>query len=473
MRKGSVDILLPSALAVLGCVALVFWLTAGRTVTLDLRLPGEDGVPDPAAAVDEPPPEPTGAVRLDGQPSSLPGSWPCFRGRSFDAIADDGISLGREWPAAGPEVLWNVELGPGHAGAAVDAGRVFVLDYDLDQLADVMRCFSLDDGREIWHNGYPVEVSENHGMSRTVPAVSGDYVVSLGPKCHVACWSVETGDCLWLIDLVREYGAKVPSWYAGQCPIIDGDRVILAPCGKACLIAVDLKSGDVVWESDKVGNWEMTHVSILPMALGDTRMFAYCGLIGGAGGIVGVDAEDGTTLWQTSEWIGKTATCPTPVHIGDGRLFCTSGYGAGAKMIRLSRNADDWSIASLFAMTRRQFESEQHTPIFHDGHIYGVRSDAGGLQLVCLDLDGNEMWNSGRDKIGRGPYMIADGLLILLAEDGLLIIAEATSEAYRPLAKAQVIEDAHDAWGPLALVEGRLILRDLTRMKCVNLAVKP
>ncbi len=469
MKTGRIEILLPSALGVLGSLALVLWLTAGRMTSLDTRAPGKDGVPDSAGPTNTVPPEPIGAVLLDGQPSSLPGSWPWFRGVAFDGVARDQISLARQWPAAGPEVLWDLELGPGHAGAAVDRGRVFIIDYDPVALADTMRCFSLDDGREIWRNSYSVEIVENHGMSRTVPAVSGDFVVSFGPKCHVACWNVESGECLWLIDLVLEYGAKIPNWYAGQCPIIDGDRVIVAPCAKSCLMAIDLQSGDVVWESEKVSNWQMTHVSILPMTFADKKMYVYCG----SGGVVGVDAVNGKILWETKEWVGNMATCPTPVDIGDGRIFFSSGYGAGARMMRLSENEGNWTIESLFEMKPKRFESEQHTPVYHDGHLYGVRTKSGGEQLVCMDLDGNEVWNSGRDKFGRGPYMIADGLLILLDDKGLLTIAEATAEAYRPLGQAQVIEHGHDAWAPMALVDGRLLLRDLTRMKCLKLAAAP
>jgi len=469
MRKASVDILVPSALGLLAGIALIGWLTWGRSTALEPRLPGLDGVPAPASAADQAPPEPTGAVQLDGQPSSLPGHWPWFRGVARDAVVADGVPLAREWPDAGPEVLWEVELGPGHAGAVVDQGRVFVLDYDPVALADTMRCFSLDDGREIWRNSYPVEVVENHGMSRTVSAVKGDYVVSFGPKCHAACWNAKTGDCLWLIDLVLKYGAKVPNWYAGQCPIIDGDRVILAPCAESCLIAVDLKTGETVWESEKVSNWIMTHVSILPMTLGNTRMYVYCG----SGGVVGINAEDGKVLWETKDWVGNMATCPTPVNIGDGRIFFSSGYGAGAKMMRLSENDGTWKIETLFEMKPKRFESEQQTPVFCGDHIYGVRTKSGGEQLVCMDLDGNEIWNSGRDKFGRGPYMVADGLLVLLDDEGLLTLAEATPEAYRAVAQAQVIADGHDAWAPMALANGRLIIRDLTRMKCVNLAEAP
>ena len=81
-------------------------------------------------------------------------------------------------------------------------------------------------------------------------------------------------------------------------------------------------------------------------------------------------------------------------------------------------------------------------------------------QLVCLDLNGKELWNSGREKFGSGPYMIADGLIYVLDDNGVLSMAEATPAAYRRLARAQVIEDGSSSWGPMALVAGRLIVRD-------------
>jgi len=134
---------------------------------------------------------------FDVKPSALPGAWPWFRGPDRDGICHQSVPLAREWPEGGPEVLWTVELGPGHAGAAVWTGRVYVLDYDPENQADTLRCVSLDDGREIWHNGYPVVVMESHGMSRSVPAVADGCVVSIGPRCHVACWDAETGQCRW------------------------------------------------------------------------------------------------------------------------------------------------------------------------------------------------------------------------------------------------------------------------------------
>jgi outer membrane protein assembly factor BamB len=344
-----------------------------------------------------------------------------------------------------------------------------VLDYDTEARADTLRCLSLDDGRVIWRNGYPLVVEPDHGMSRAVPAVADGLVVSIGPRCHVACWDAVTGECLWLLDMVRQYQTTVPQWHAAQCPLIDDGRVILAPSGTALVIAVDLPTGEVVWESPQLEGWEMTHASILPVEFGGKRMYVY----NASRGVAGISAEDGSVLWKTTEWVGsKMATCPTPVYAGDGRIFFSAGYNAGSAMLRLEEGGDGFGSKTLFRLTARRFESEQHTPLFYEGHLYGVRTNPGGKQLACFDLDGSELWNSGTDKFERGPYLIADGLLYVMADDGLLTVAEATSTGYRPLDQFQALDKANHAWAPMALVAGRLILRDLTRMTCLDVSAK-
>ena len=47
-------------------------------------------------------------------------------------------------------------------------------------------------------------------------------------------------------------------------------------------------------------------------------------------------------------------------------------------------------------------------------------------------------------------------------------LLRASSEAFRVLATARVL-DGHDCWGPMALAGGRLLIRDLTRLSCLDL----
>ena len=98
--------------------------------------------------------------------------------------------------------------------------------------ATLLRCLSLADGREIWRRWYRTGAKRNHGVSRTVPAVTDRWVVTIGPRCHVLCVDAERGEFLWGIDLAREYGAAEPLWYAAQNPLIDGGTVVIAPGGR-------------------------------------------------------------------------------------------------------------------------------------------------------------------------------------------------------------------------------------------------
>lgn len=404
--------------------------------------------------------EPVSPVAVD-RASAIAGDWPRFRGPNGDGVFPGALSINRHWGGGIPATLWDLELGEGYAGAAVLDGRVFVLDYDATNHADALRCLSLADGRENWRFSYPVKIKRNHGMSRTTPAVTEQYIVSLGPKCHVICLDTASGHFRWGLDLVRDFGAEVPQWYAGQCPLIVDGCAILAVGGNSLLLKVDCATGKTLWSTPNDHEWKMTHSSVVPLEFAGRRMYVYCA----SGGVVGVSADDGRVLWETDQWKISIATIPTPVPVGDGKIFLAGGYNAGSLMLQLKEVAGHLVAQPLFRLKPTEFGATQQTPIFYQGHIYGVRPDG---QLACLDLAGKLLWSSGAGaKFGLGPFLIANGLIFVLNDDGLLTLAEAAPSGYHSLTQAQVLA-GHDAWAPLALAGGRLLARDLTRMVCLD-----
>ncbi|WP_250930357.1 outer membrane protein assembly factor BamB family protein [Aporhodopirellula aestuarii] len=437
---------------------------------IEMRVPGMDGTPRVLVTANRLPYEATVAgepVVGTGVASQIKGEWPGFRGPNRDGVCPDSIPLARSWPASGPPLRWEVAMCEGYASPAVRDGRVYVLDYDEAAEADVLRCLSLDDGREIWSNGYPVAVTRNHGITRTVPVLFEDCVITLGPQCHLACWDAVTGANRWLMDLRAQYQTTVPRWYAGQCPLIDQGKLIVAPGDAALMVAIRPESGEVLWRAENPRGWEMTHGSIAVMQHAGRRTYVYCG----SGGVVGVDATDGSVLWDTTQWPVQFAHAPSPVILPDGRVFVCSGYGndTGALILRVDESGTHVSVERKF--TPKEFNSEQQTPILFERHLFGIRKRGGG-PMVCMDIDGKEIWNSGRDRFGHGPYLIADGLLFMMSNFGELTIAEADASGYRRLASHLVFEDGHDAWGPMAIVDGNLLLRDMTRLVCLNVAAK-
>jgi len=453
----------PLMLTAAGAGLLAGWIYSYYHLSVPMRLPGEDGRPSALSFDASSARSKQGTLEtFDGAPARISGSWPTFRGSNYDAVSTESVPLIRSFPSSGPKELWRVSLGEGYAGPAVRNGRVFLIDYDMARQADAIRCFSLEDGREIWRYSYPVAVKRNHGMSRTIPAVDGRYVVTIGPRCDVTCLEAETGQFRWAIDLVKEYGTQEPLWYAGQCPRIEDGKAVLAPAGKDVLMmAVDCESGQVVWKTPNPRRWQMTHSSILPIFYEGRRMYVYCAV----GGVAGIAADDGTLLWETDAWTLRIHV-PTPVWLGDGRLFFSAGYNKGSMMMRLVKQQDTILPEVLFALPPEVFGADQQTPIYYQGFLYGVRPNK---ELVCLDLDGKIRWSSGpQNKFGLGPYIIADGMIIVLNDEGVLSLIEARPDEFVLLAKAKVL-DGPESWAPPALVEGRLLVRDFTTMKCLDL----
>ncbi len=388
------------------------------------------------------------------------GSWPNFRGAGYDNIAQEESGLPTSWPDSGPRKVWSKAMfGPGHAGAAIANGRVYVLDYNQKTRQDVLRCLSLADGSDVWQQPYAVEIKDNHGISRTVPAVGGGYVVSLGPMGHVTCARADSGEIAWRVDLTKTYGTKIPSWYAGQCPIIDDGKAIIAPGGDALMVAIDCASGDVLWEAPNPDRWQMTHASIMPTQIGGRKVYVYTA----SGGIVGVSASDGKIVFKYPGWTVNTANVPTPVPVGEERLFITGGYGAGSMLLSVKGG----SPASVWKIPQNVFGSHQHSPIFYQNHLFGVSMDR---QLVCLNLQGKRVWSSGHTAtFGIGPYLLADGKILALEDKGTLVMAQASTSGYNELARAKVLPGP-DAWAPMALADGMLVLRDRDTMICLDVA---
>lgn len=416
----------------------------------------------------------------NGTPSkTITGTWSQFRGDHLDMISRDATPLSIPTDGTSPPVLWEVAAGEGYAAFAVYGGCAYFLDYDMDKLQDALRCLSMDDGREIWRFSYPVEILRNHGMSRTIPAVNEEFIVALGPKCHVVCLERKTGRLRWMIDLKLVYGTVVPEWYAGQCPVMETDadgtaRVILAVGGPdALLVSLDCATGEEVWRTPNPHAWPMTHASLTPMMLDGRKTWVYPCMRG----VVGVDATTGEILWEDTTWKGIHAMCPAPVVMPGDRVFCAGSYNAGSTLLTITKNAavtpeNPLPYVALSEFWRFQkFSSMQQTPILFRDMLLGVRERDN--QLVAFDMTGNEIWKSGvADRFFLGPYMVAGGKMFLVNNSGTLTVGEVSKDGFKRVARYEIFEDGVDSWGPLAFVDGLLIMRDLTRVKCLDFRKK-
>lgn len=155
---------------------------------------------------------------------------------------------------------------------------------------------------------------------------------------------------------------------------------------------------------------------------------------------------------------------------GEGRILAVGGYELGTAMIKVEKKSDgSFTVNELF----RHNDFGEHTkpPILHNGYFYGqftTNSKRDGM--CCMSMDGKVMWKTMRNPLfDKGSMILADGLL--LATDGrqTLYLIEPDPTGFKPLVSAEILEMGQK-WGPIALADGRLLIRDQKRLFCVKIA---
>ena len=212
------------------------------------------------------------------------------------------------------------------------------------------------------------------------------------------------------------------------------------------------------------------------MMINNQKMYVYCAL----GGIAGVAAEGSNTgrVLFESNLFNPNVVAPSPVYLGNGKIFITAGYGAGSVMLEIIENGGTYRVEALQTIKSNEgIAAEQQTPLYYKGRLFSILpKDAGSLrnQFICVHPDDCKkmIWSSGKtNRFGLGPYLIADDKFYILDDNGILTMLEASTREYKQLGQAKILE-GHDAWGPLAIVKGRLLARDSRRLVCVDVRVK-
>lgn len=464
---------IPYVFVVLAVGVVSWWLLYNPVNSLALAIPGMDNRTDNSARVSE-------TVNIGeffeyyGDTESIPGTcWPRFRGADLDNISKERIPLIDSWGASGPKILWTLELGEGHAAPAVYNGKVYILDYNESLKRDALRCLVLETGEELWRRSYSVHLKRNHGLSRTIPAITENYVVTIGPRCQVMCLDRKSGDLLWGIDLEKEYRVEIPFWYTGQCPLIIDDTAIIAVGGSSLMIGVDCKSGNIAWETPNPNGWKMSHASVMPMTFKGKKMYIYPAI----GGICGISAEGndrGEVLWENLEF-SPSVVAPSPVVLDKGRIFLTAGYGYGGAVMQVKKQQGKFKaeITQKYKPSEG-LASEQQTPIYYNGYLLAIMpKDAGGLrnEFVSFHPDNcrKVVMRSGKtDRFGLGPYIIADEKFFILNDDGEMTIAKLSTNQFTVLDRTRII-DGQDSWGPIAITGGYLLMRDSKHLVCIDI----
>ena len=374
--------------------------------------------------------------------------WPQWRGPNRD-----GISTEKGWNAASPKLLWKGNFGPGCSSFTVVGDQAFTMGNDKD--TGSVYCLDAKTGKILWQHSYPSLLAPKSfdGGQCSTPTVDGDSVFTLGRQGQFLCLNKTTGAVIWSKDFPADFGAKVAGWgYAGS-PLVLGNMVITEAGGKgASAVAFDKTSGKVIWQT---GEDAQSYASPYAFTHGGKQCVAFFN----AFGLVVREAADGKEVmrypWKTSGDINPT----TPI-VADGKILIASGYGHGAALLPLGA-ADPKPLWESKAM-----KNKMNSCVLWQGYLYGFDEGA----LTCMEFaTGNVKWQ--QKGMGMGSLIVADGKLIIQAEDGPLVIAEASPEAYKEISKTPAV--AKTSWVNPALANGRIYCRNNTgEVACFDVSGK-
>ena len=388
--------------------------------------------------------------------------WPQYLGPGRNAIsAEKGIK--RSWAKGAPDVLWTFPLGEGFGGPAVSDGKVYVLDR-IGNEQDILRCLDFATGKEEWTFVYDAPGKTDRPGSRSVPTIEGNYVYTCGPFGHVHCFDKRTHKPVWKKNIWTDFTEnEVPTWGIAQNPLIYDNMLILASqTQKAGVVAYNKLTGSVQWASPELpGKAGYVSPKIINIEGGNQLI-----MISANGAVMGMDPKTGKVLWSYEGWQCKIPV-PNVTEIGDGRIFITGGYKAGSAMIKVEKESDTFVVSELYKTD--EFGTHVHPAILYKGYLYGHCSTNETRDgMVCMDLDGKIMWKTHRSPLfDKGGFILADGLILSIdGNKGFLYLIEPNPDGFKKLASAKLL-DTNLCWAPLALSDGKLLIRDQKQMKCV------
>ncbi len=398
----------------------------------------------------------TVAAFASGPGKKSKNDWPQWRGPNRDGISKETGIL-KSWPEDGPKVLWSAPSGDGYAGISVTNGKLYTM-YGQRQGADAIAiCLDAASGEELWRFRMGSKFTNNFGHGpRATPTVDGNLVFVLSGEGKLFALNATKGTEVWGHDLHKEYGGKIPTWGVSTSPLVEGNMLIVDVGGKDGygLVAFNKKNGKVIWKS---ASGIPGYSAPIAVTVNGTRQIL--SLAGKA--LVSVSPKDGKQYWHYSWVTDYDVNAATPVFIKPDKVFISSGYNKGAAILKMKAANGTVGVEEIWK--GRGMHNHFSSSILVGDHLYGFDEKT----LRCLNVNTQESkWEKKGFK--KGSLMYADGHLIVLSEKGLLVLVEATPEAFVQKASAQVLKGR--CWTAPTLVDGMLYLRNQKDILCLDLS---
>jgi outer membrane protein assembly factor BamB len=415
--------------------------------------------------------------------------WPQYRGPNTDGISPDLIAT--NWATS--FVVWtNSSLTNGFSSFAVSQSRAFTL-ISRSNGSELLECCAAVDaatGANLWATPIGIApwdpTAEAYGGSgerpyylgdgpRTTPSVSDGLVFALSGSNNLVCMNAINGSVIWSNSLCDRWGASADPYYQNAAsPRIDGNLIFVnlnTSTTSGTLAAFRTSDGRMEWSSQ---NENATHATPVIATIAGVRQVVFATKTG----VVSLDRTTGAFLWKFVYPFSpiSVAMGASPV-VYSNIVYCTASYGRGAAAARVTLNNGTWTVTQMYYISGSfNHQSIWMTPVHYNGYIYalcGGNSTFLTPPLNCIELaTGDLKW--AVDGFGMGGLILVYTNLLMLTEDGQLVLADPNPGAYTERARFRAFEFTMNApgkcWNSPAFSDGRIYARSTRGGICMDVS---
>ena len=396
----------------------------------------------------------------------LGSDWPQWHGPTRDCRIPDGAAC----PASLPKDLkpiWKVPVGGGHSSPVAADGKLVYLDENGRN--EVAHLLDATTGKEIWQTPFANRYQDEWGAGpRSTPFIDGDRVYAQSCDGEFRCLNLADGKAVWGISFDKDFGVKFLGSKANEgtatrrgnngSGVVDGDAVIV-PVGcadGATLVCFDKRNGKILW---KGGNDEAAYSSPVIATIVGVKQVVYLS----ADALMGVERANGKLLWRVPLVTDAKRHACSPVVIGD--TVTVNSHTFGTICFKIVKEGA--SLEAGEAWKNKDLKTNLGTAVLVDEYLY---NQGPSKDYVCLSAKTGELkWSQPGFGLGKKDYsstLVVGKNLLVLTEDGTLLLLAPNPEKYTELGRLQV---CGNTWSFPAYTDGKLYVRDGRQLACYDL----
>lgn len=306
--------------------------------------------------------------------------------------------------------------------------------------------YTADEVRALLSLGYR---NDQGNGPRGQPTIDEGRLYVEGAKGDVSCLDAETGQTIWHVNLIDDFGGTIPNWGYSESVLISGDMAVVTPGGKAgAVVALNKSTGELIWRSDEVTD-VAEYSSVVAAEIGGIPEFVQFA----KNGVYGLTRDTGRLLWSYRHQKADSSINITTPVVAEDRVLVASAYGNGAGLAAITTTDGQQSAEEVYF--EKQLDNHHGGLIKVGDYLYGT----GTKGLICMNyLTGEIAWQDR--SVGKGCLTVADGMIYMLGERHQMALVEATPDGYREHGRFDIEKLGRPSWTHPVVANGRLYIRN-------------